>query len=114
MERDSPENGSSFNSLPPVDLLGQDGRPSTDGGLLVLLMVQWERKYSVEFEAWVEEAAQFCQQATRWVSYGESAAAVGGGGGGGAVSPHIDELSRVFCADRLSDPDNIALNFGFT
>ncbi len=98
MERDSPENGSSFNSLPPVDLLGQDGRPSTDGGLLVLLMVQWERKYGVEFEAWVEEAAQFCQQATRWVSYGESAAAVGGGGGGGEGScqpTHRRVKSRV-------------------
>ena len=61
--------------LPPVDLLGQDGRPSTHGGLVVLLVyahvknLPWE--YDFEFDILqVVEAAHPWPETATWVNYG--------------------------------------------
>jgi hypothetical protein len=84
--------------LPPVDLLGQDGRPSTDGGLVVLLVyahvrnLPWE--YDFEFDVLqVVEAAHPWPETATWVNYGGNADAVGGGMG---VHPHIAEFNREY------------------
>ena len=60
--------------LPPVDLLGQDGRPSTDGGLVVLLLyahvknLPWE--YDFEFDVLqVVEADNSWPETATWVNY---------------------------------------------
>jgi hypothetical protein len=77
MESDSPENGSSFIHTSPgwfTDLLGQDGRPSTDGGLVVLLLyahvknLPWE--YDFEFDVLqVVEADNSWPETATWVNY---------------------------------------------
>ena len=50
------------------------------------------------------QTAQSGPQSTRWVHYEGSTAAVGEGA---AVSPHIDDLNRVFSGDRLGDPSTL-------
>ncbi len=50
------------------------------------------------------QAAQSGPQSTRWVHCEGSTAAVGEGA---AVSPHIDDLNRVFSGDQLGDPSTL-------